>query len=301
MTVRSITIRHNPVTAHEQYLLNLASVEEAPPHGGTYFTGYLPSDRADGGFWSTSFQVTGRLNLLRELFQNGLGRHVEAWGDGLQDDFEGYIHEMSFHFPPDLFTISIENMANKIWMRADTNADGAAERTTAKSNAESITRYGTKELVLSGGELVNSTTADQAVQAFIDLRAFPRPEARIGGARGREVKLDVFCRGYIHTLGWRIYNQTAQTGTTSITGLVQTVSDSVGEFIALEDLAVNTTTVTKEYDADRKALDILQAAVRLGDVNNNRWVLGMRGRAATDAVGRTLFLREAAPTEPPPV
>jgi hypothetical protein len=297
MTIGSIFIKHNPVTAHEKYLLNLVDVERAALPWDAGFSRYQPSDRAGGGYWSTSFQVTGRVNLLRELFQNGLGRHVEAWGDGLQQDFEGYVHEMSFHFPPDLFTISIENMSNKIWMRADTNADGAVDRTTAKTNAESIARHGTKELVLSGGELANSTIADQAVQGFIDLRAFPRPEARIGGAQGKEPMLEIFCRGYVHTLGWRIYNQTAQTGTTSINGLVQSVSDAVGEFVGQTDLALNPTTVTKEYDADRKALDILQDAVRLGDVNNNRWVLLMRGKSATDAVGRKLLLREAAPAE----
>ena len=297
MSIGSIFVKHNPVTLHERYLLNLSPLADGPGFMDAAFDEYRPAERAEGGFWGTSFRIFARENVLKELFQNGLGRHVEAWGQGLQQDFEGYIDEMTFNLAPDKFSISLENMANQMWMRADTNADGVVERTTTKTSAESQERFGIKDLVLSGGEIIRLATANQAVQTFLDLKAFPRPEARIGGAKGDRPSLEIFCRGYIHTLGWRVYNSTSPTGTQSLTSQVKTIVDAVGPFVASQDRDSNTTSVTREYDADRKALDILFDLVRLGDINFNRWLLYMVGKSATDPVGRKLILREAAPAE----
>jgi hypothetical protein len=297
VSIGSIFVKHNPVTLHERYLMNLSPLADGPGFMDATFDEYRPAERAEGGFWGISFRVFSRENVLKELFQNGLGRHVEAWGQGLLQDFEGYIDEVTFNLPPDQFSISLENMANQMWMRADTNADGVVERTTTKTSAESQTRFGIKELILSGGEIIGLATANQAVQTFIDLKAFPRPEARIGGAKGDRLSLEIFCRGYIHTLGWRIHNSTSPTGTQSLTSQVKTIVDAVGQFVASQDRETNTTSVTREYDADRKAFDILFDLVRLGDTNFNRWLLYMVGRSATEPVGRKLILREAAPAE----
>jgi hypothetical protein len=297
VSIGSIFVKHNPVTLHERYLLNLSPLADGPGFMDAGYDEYRPAERAEGGFWGTSFRIFARENVLKELFQNGLGRHVEAWGEGLQQDFEGYIDDMTFNLPPDQFSISLENMANQMWMRADTNADGVVERTTTKTSPESQDRFGIKDLVLSGGEIIGLGPANQAVQTFLDLKAFPRPEARIGGARGDRPSLEIFCRGYIHTLGWRVYNSTSPVGTQSLTSQVKTIVDAVGPFVASQDRDTNTTSVTREYDADRKAFDILFDLVRLGDTNFNRWLLYMVGRSATEPVGRKLVLREAAPAE----
>jgi len=291
MAVGSINITDNPVAGTEQYLLTATD----SGMGEAHFQKYSEVDRAEGGFWSCSFTLFSRSNLLKDLFENGLGRHVEAWGYGLQQDFEGYIHEMVYTLPPDKFTITIENMANKMFMRADYDDDAVVERTTTLTNADSDARFGTKEIVISGGEVEGLTVADQAVQTFLDLRGFPKPEASLGGGRGEE-SLEIFCRGYIHTLGWRTYNQTALTGTQGASAQIKDILDAAGEFVDSYTLESNSTVVTKEYDADRRPLDIIQNIVGLGDANNNRWVLYMIGKTATQTKGRRVLLKQAAPS-----
>lgn len=299
MAVGSIIIKHNPVTAWEQYVLTVSPMDVLGLRAGeAKFSDYQPQDRSEGGNWGMKFKLHARENLLKEMFEQGLGRHVEAWGDGLQQDFEGYIHEMTYNLPPDRFTMSLENMVNKIWMRTDYDDDGSVERSTTLTDADSDARYGTKELVLAGGETEGLTVADQAVQTFLDLRAWPRPEAALGTGRGDEY-LEIFCRGYIHTLGWRVYNQTVDTGTQGMNAQVQDILDDVGEFVDSYSLDTNATTVTKEYDADRKALDILMDLARLGDASNNRWIIYMKGRNATSVIGREFILKQAAPAVVP--
>lgn len=299
MAVGSVVIKHNPVTAHEQYVLTLSPMDALGLGiSEAYFTDYQPQDRSEGGYHGLKFEVHGRPNLLKEMFEQGLGRHVEVWGHGFQQDFEGYIHEITYNVPPDRFTISLENMVNKIWMRTDYDGDGDVERSTELTDTDSDARYKTKELVLSGGETEGLSVADQAVQTFLNLRAWPRPEAALGTGRGGEY-LKIFCRGYIQTLGWRIYNQTAITGTQGASGQIQDIADDVGDFVDSTDISGNGTSVTQEYDADRKALDIMLDIARLGDANNNRWVLYMKGRTATQVEGRILVFKQAAPSEVP--
>ena len=117
---------------------------------------------------------------MKDLFENGLGRHVDVWGDGLQHDFEGYVHEMVYNLPPDRYTVSLENMVNSVHMRTDLDDDGNVERSTTLTNSDSDSRFGTKEVVLSGGETESLSVADQAVQVYLDLRGFPKPEPSLG-------------------------------------------------------------------------------------------------------------------------
>lgn len=293
MAVGSISILDNPVAGTEQFLLSAtdSGLSEAR------YEDYSVQDRAGGGFWSCKFGLFSRENLLKDLFENGLGRHVEVWGEGLQQDFEGYIHEMVYTLPPDKFTVNLENMVNSIHMRTDYDDDGAVERSTTLTNSDSDERFGTKEMVLSGGETEGLSVADQATQTFIDLRGFPKPEPSLGSGRG-QAHIEVFCRGYIHTLGWRIYNQTGDTGTQGMSAQVGDILDSVGEFVDSQELDANSTTVTVEYDADRKALDIITNLAALGDSNNNRWIAFMKGKTATQVAGRIFVLKEAAPSVP---
>jgi len=222
MAVGSILIRHNPVTLWETYNLT------AHPLGSSglaaaYFAEYKPTDRADAGPYGLTFRISAREQLLKELFQNGLDRHVEAWGDGLQPDFEGSIVRMRLILPPDSFSVSLKDLLNSVHMRVDYDGDGDPERSTTLTEAESIDRFGTIERVLSGGEVEGLTTADQAVQTYLALRSLPQPDARLGEIGSPEKYLEITAQGYLATLERRIYNQTADTGTTSMSAQISTI------------------------------------------------------------------------------
>lgn len=200
MPPKSIVITHNPVTAWENYHRTLSAARGD-------FRDYVDDDRAMGGFWSCTFKMFGRPNVLKDFFKNGLGRNVMVYGSGMKVLHEGFVYEMVYNFPPDRYLISLKNMLNAIHMRADLDADGEVERSTVLENLESQGRFGIKEHVISGGQIDSLAVADQAAQAYIDLRGFPQPQVDRGKGRG-EPYIEIFSKGYIETLAWRLFNCT---------------------------------------------------------------------------------------------
>jgi hypothetical protein len=258
---------------YEDFLLNI-SPANTPGYAEARFDSYAPMDRAEGGWWACSFVIRARELILKELYENALGRHVEVWGYGLEPDFEGRIEELVYVLPPDRFTINLRTLANKAHMRADLDGDGEVDRSDVFENTESQDLYGTAEGVLSGGQLSGSSVADQTIQSLIDLRALPKPSVSLGGGQGGTIStIEIFVRGYITTLGRRLYNQTVIEGNQSLSSQVVDVIEGVGEFIESIDADANTTSVTQEYDIDRGADSIVFDLPRLGDSGNNRWLL----------------------------
>jgi len=286
-------------TRGEKYHLNLVH-EDSPGYADAIFNEFVPEEHAENGLYSCRYKIYGRLNTLEEMFERGLGRWMEAWGYGLEPEFEGMITEISFNLPPDKFTISLEPVANMAWMRADVDGDGVVDRSTPIQNYFSQALYPVSELIVGGGEVEGLSVANQAMQQYIDLRAFPRPSLKLGGASGEEY-LEIFCRGFWWTLGRRVYNQTVALGTQALTAEVRDIAIASGEYIDSMKLDANTTLVTRELDGDRRPSDLITDMAKLGDATYNRWLAQMTGRRCTSARGRLLLLKQAAPPTNPPI
>ena len=226
-TIGSIIIRNDPVLEPEPFLLNLCPMDTLG-HAEARFQKYTPLDRAEGGYWAASFTVLAREIILKELYENALGRTIEVWGYGLEPDFEGRIEEIVFVLPPDRFTIGLRTLGNKAHMRADLDGDGEVDRSTVIEHDESQALYGIADSVMSGGQLAGESVADQTIQSLINLRALPKPAAQFGGETGVST-IEVFARGFITTLEQRVYNQTAETGNQSLSSQIRDVIGTRGE------------------------------------------------------------------------
>jgi len=276
--IGSIVLRSDKVKAWEHYARTLVPIGDVGP-AEMYFDDYKPNLQAQGWFHGASFKVYARENLLKELYANGIGRMVEVWGYGLKQYFEGRVVEVIFNLPPDRFTKSLDQLANKTWMRADYNGDGTVDRTTVLQNADSQAKYGIMDMVLAGGEVQGLIVGDQAVQSFLDLRAFPKPAADFGGGTGRPY-IELFCRGFIHTLSNQVYNQTANTGTQAMTAEVR---DIIGyRAVDADSLLTN---LEAWWDLEQTS-DVSFAVFDLHGANNltfagvPRFATGIRGNGA---------------------
>jgi len=295
------TVATNEVATEEtgyKFLLNLVE-ENQPGFIDAVFSEFAPEEHAEGGYYSCRFKIRSRETVLKEMFERGLGRWIEAWGYGLEPEFEGMIVEMTYNLPPDRFTISLEPVVNKGIMRADVDGDGTVDRSTLLQNVPSQEQYPISQLVLGGGEVQGNPVADQTVQQYLDLRAFPRPSMTLGGGSGDEY-LEVFVRGFVWTLSRSIYNQTAVTGTQSMTAEVRDILDDQGEYVGSQKRDANTTVVARVLDADRRPWDLIVDMTKLGDAQSFRWLPQIYGRRCTTAVGRAFFLKQAAPPVIPP-
>jgi hypothetical protein len=232
---------------------------------------------------------------LRAFFESGLGREVQFKNDDGGIDFEGYINTMTLTgLGASKITTTLDTMKNRILVRYK-DAAGAFARATQANDTDSQDRYKIKEFVMSAGQLTASSIANNLATIVLRRYRWPKqvPEdLRLGGELQAPRYIEASCLGYVHTLEWRTYNQTASTGTQSADLELADIIASVGQFVSDTQFSANPLGVTKEYDADRDALGICLDIARLGDSQNppQRWVLYMKE-------GRKLVYEPAAPEQ----
>jgi hypothetical protein len=223
----SILIRHNPVTEHEYFCLNVRRPDEYNGGGAPFYGRWNNQQRRRGGYWSASFVLQAPENVLKEMYEHGHRREVRAWDASLDQVFEGMIDEMVFIKGGNRYTSSMRPVVNEIWMRSDHDGDGSPERSTTLQNTDSISRFGTIQKVLSGGEMASLAVADQTTQAWLNRRGLPFSDPDFGGgSQGAMASLEVYCRGYIHTLADVVYNNAGGSGTENVIEQFQAI---VGE------------------------------------------------------------------------
>jgi len=280
----TIVISHNPVTSWERYSRTF------DPGG---FSGFHPETRAQGGYYRCRLNLHGGREFLSEFLSNGLGRDLAAFDPRGEQIWEGFIHGMTLDAGGARIQINLEEVYNKVWIRYRLTGTTTTVRSTPTEDLVSQDRFGIKDFVLTGGELESAAVANQIAQSYLNLHAQPKPTPSrigIGGSRPARgaAKIEIEARGYWDTLKWRVYNQTGSSGNQGISAEVGDIVTAVGQFIAGTKIDVNSTLVTKVYDQDRFAGDILEDLARVGDVSYRRYILQVGN-------GRILKFGQAAP------
>jgi hypothetical protein len=231
-----------------------------------------------GGMLSASFSVrpASRDEAL-QLLHSGLGRNVELFDDKGRKDWEGFINTVELATGTATLSNSLNDVGNKVWARYTAVGGTTVSRSTVYQKTVSQSQLGIKELVLSAGE-VSSAVAAQWASNYLDTvyQATPRLDGiDTGGTALAQPRLTIKCLGYVHALSWRTYNQTASTGSDTAQNVIMAIVTACGQFVKTSYIGPNATPVTKEYDQDRKAYDIIDSICQLGDSNKYAWVWGM--------------------------
>lgn len=278
----SVIITENPVVGSIPYHMNLPLDRIA---------NLSVTHRDQGGMWSASFELipASRAELLQFL-HSGLGRNVEVFDDTGRKNWEGFVNTVELNTGVARFSNSLNDVGNKVWARYTAVGGASVLRSTVYQKAASQAQLGIKEMVLSAGE-VSAAVAAQFASNYLDLIYSPTPNldgidtsATLLG----QPQLAVKCLGYVKTLGWRVYNQTASAGTDTAQNVITAIVTACGQFVKTKYVGPNDTSVTKEYDQDRKADDIIDSIAQLGDANKYAWVWGMEA-------DRHFYYRPASP------
>jgi len=189
-------------------LYDLTGLPWLPPAGIT-ITPETISASALGGCKDARIRITGPAVALRETLRllrydvrirNPLGQLV-WWG---------YVHEVSVTVAGSTDSLSLSDMYNNVRIiYAVEDEDGAPQdkETAAATNAESIARYGTKEMLYSAGD-ADATSAEKLRDKFLALHAWPLSPDE-GASGGDEDEAIIECRGWWNTLEWEYYADTS--------------------------------------------------------------------------------------------
>ncbi len=278
MLTESIVVKHNPVMIWETF--------EHTFHSGDWKSKSLRAAKRDmGGYRSAGWEIplTDRARAI-DWLHNGVGRDVGMFTPDGRMYWEGFINEITLNTGTIQITMSLRGMANKVWGRRSPVGGGAVTRSTVQNHTASQGRFGIKEEILNCGEMSASPAANLA-QKYLDLHYWPTL-SKFGWSRGSP-SLKFSCRGYWHTLGWRVYTQTDDAGEANVSAVVQAVVDGIGEFVASSVVETNTTQAARKFDSDRRADEILENYAGMGDSLYQRWIAGI-------GAGREFYYKVAA-------
>jgi len=282
MAYETIVIENNPVNILEGFHQELNQDE---------FNIQSVITRDMGGFWSAKFSILNpRKNEALQMLHNGPGRSVKFFNEKSICVWEGFISKVVVSTGAASAFNDIRPVANEVWVRYRDFTTGNLARSTVAAHANSQTKYGQKDWVLSGGQL-RATVADQKAENYMDLNFWATPQLdnfEIGGAGGGEIDLQVQCLGWWHTLDWRVYNQTILVVEANSAAVVTAIVTAVGTYILSTDIGPNATQVAQEYDADRRAGGIIKSIADLGDSSRNVWIAGV-------GLDREFYFKAGAP------
>ncbi|HEY4669751.1 MAG TPA: hypothetical protein VIH05_08250 [Tepidiformaceae bacterium] len=274
MSLANIVVLHNPATLWERYRRNIPIAQIAD---------WKMVEREEGGYYSAtfSFRPKSREDAL-EFLNNGPGRMTEFYNHRGIGDWEGMVKRVSIDTGIVKVTNDLADMANAVLVRYSPVGGGSPTRSAVKTHAASQTRFGKKYFVLSGGELA-AAVADQRAQLYLDqvFWASPRLESvdQGGKFKAEGITVDVQCIGLSEAMDFVLYNQTALTGQVDASVVVTAIftNAEVMQFIKSYEVATNVTPVSREFDNDRRPMEILKSIASLGDSNRNPYVVGVEG------------------------
>lgn len=267
-----------PIVIREMPGLSLGSYEENLQRAPDW----MSTIDATIGFDTASFTLRGSKLYLEDWFTNGLGRQVTRYAsDGQFTIWQGFVNKMTLIEPGTRSSLSLEGIVNKdrakyVLVDPTTTPPTLSATATQTANGQDIdsqARYGIHEAVISVGE-TTAALATQKRDQHLQRLAWPQADDSFDTQQTDDLRIEVECKGFAHTLAWQIYNQIVTSGTVNINAMISAILTAAGQFIATPYvLDTNTAQVPQYIQDDRFALDILKALVSLGDASNNRWVM----------------------------
>ena len=213
---------------------------------------------ATNGFDRAGFDLILNRDQMEQFFDDGLGRMITRYSeDGNIIVWQGYINSMTLTQPGTRSGLSLDNMFNQVSLKytsLDTALNPPGETvetyTAQADDLDSQGKYGIKQTVYSPPALkLKDTMADQMRDTFIDQYREPRRNASAITSM-MEPRLHIECKGYKHTLAWRIYNQVGVSAAQNANLQIADILATSGLFIDSSALDANTTQVQKYYNDD---------------------------------------------------
>jgi len=261
---------------------------------------YRHSINAIGGFDTASCDVAIRSRDEGQQFLDQyLGNFVRFMvDDPLNPIWEGFINRMTFSAGGVQYTISLDEMANRVIVTfSGTDGSTATTQTASASSTASSDIYGIKQLQLDLGYLSGGSVSGARLRdTILAQRAYPKTSILPGG--GGDL-LHIECLGFYHTLTWEDYRQatSALVATSTLLGTIITgVVNGSTFFDDTDTSGIETNALTTNQQAMRgeTVWDMLTKIRELGDATNY-FVIGITPTNFATGL-RTFYYRTASST-----
>lgn len=242
---------------------------------------YRHSINAIGGFDTASCDIAVRSRDEGQQFLDQyLGNRVAFYVDNpVEPIWEGYINRMSFNAGGVEYTISLDEMANRVVVSyTDPSVSATTPQTaTVADNTTSQGIYGIKVDTLDlGVHLGTSTIIANLRNAVLAQRAYPKTSIAQGQGSGL---LHIEMLGFYHTLEWERYGNTAATNVTLSNYLIAILGANINgtDFFDSSDtsgITTNAITILQNSIRGETSWDRMRMACEAGD-GTNYYVIGI--------------------------
>ncbi len=261
------------------------SLYQKPAIGNTFINrypvyNYRHTIAAVGGFDTASCDIAVRSRDEGQQFLDQyIGNRVAIYVDNpVEPIWEGFINRMTFDAGNVQYTISLDEMANRVTVTyTDVAASATAAQITAAANdTNSQALYGIKQENIDFGYMRAGTGATSLRDTVLAQRAYPLSSITRGSGGGL---LHIEMLGFYHTLKWGVYSLTATVTQSLFTmvGLVLAADINGTTFYNnadVTDIGANATTVNPEHIKRETQWDTLVKFQEMGN-GNGYFVLGI--------------------------
>lgn len=241
---------------------------------------YRHSINAIGGFDTASCDIAVRSRDEGQQFLDQyIGNRVAFYVDNpVEPIWEGVINRMTFDAGGVQFSISLDQMANRLTSHyAATLGSTTTTQSTSNNDTNSQAVYGIKEDMLDLGLMNAGTGATLMQQTALVQRAWPKTSmTQINGGGGL---LHIECLGFYHTLKWENYRLNA-TASVQLTAKVNQVRSGLANGATFFDntdtsaIDSNTNSIDTAAIRGETAWDMFMKIREIGDTTNY-WTIGI--------------------------
>lgn len=230
-----------------------------------------------------SFPIGNQYDAEKWL-EERLGWHFVEHYAG-KNVFVGFVHTIRVVINGVMLSVSLADMYNDITLIYKQNS-AAAESTINTTSANSIAKYGVKQLRLDlGSSYMGGTTASRYLDSLLAAYEWPavRMEKINGGRQQSRVEVEV--HGYVETLNWVHYNTTDTTPLDSeeevAAILAASINSTDGGYVEAGLIEEDSLDVVPEADYVPK-WDRLKEITEIGGYINDRMISGCYGSSKFD-------------------
>lgn len=259
---------------------------------------YRHTISAIGGFDTASCDIAIRSRDEGQQFLDQyIGNRVAFYVDNPAEPiWEGFINRMTFDAGGVQYTISLDEMANRVTVQYSAAASNNPSVTTTGNNSDSQAIYGIKHETIDLGaqQSLNAATFNALRDNVLIQRPWPKTSITRGGGSGL---LHIEFLGFYHTLSWETFRNTT-TGNVTLNNMIDTITLPVlangttfFDNADFTDVGANTLLMNQEKIRGTTFWDVLQEVQEYGDAVNP-FVLGIT-RTLYSTGTRRLYYRAA--------